>query len=90
MMFAGNRVYYTDPVTGKSRFIKPDASYTIDNIRFNTNYVSNNNSNSEMARELLAFEHMAEADPNAVNTIIIEYDDPLQSKTDEIKETTCE
>lgn len=86
---AGNRVYFTDPDSGKSRFIKPDASYTIDNIRFNTNYVSNNKLKSEMVREMRAFEHMVEADPNAVNSIIIEYTDPLQPKTDEIKETNC-
>ncbi len=42
-----------------------------------------------MVREMRAFEHMVEADPNAVNSIIIEYTDPLQPKTDEIKETNC-
>jgi len=82
----GDRVYYTDSVTGKTGYVKPDASYDIDDVRFNTNYVSNSSSSSEMAREFSAFDHMADADPNAVNTLIIEYDDPLAPKPDEKKD----
>ena len=93
----GNYVYYTDSVTGKQRYIRPDASYTIDGVRYNTNYVSNNTSLSELERELTAYEHMVEADPDAVNTLVINYDDPLKPKTDdttneitdEIKEEKC-
>ena len=81
----GDKVYYIDSETGKSRVIKLDAAYTIDNIRFNTNYVSNNNSNSSMERELIAFEHMAEADPDVVNTLVIEYEDPFASNQSEIE-----
>ena len=86
---AGNKVYYIDPATGKSRIIKPDAGYTIDGVRFNTNYVSNNRSKSAIKREMEAYEHMVEADPEAVNTLIILYDDPLKPKTDEIEEEKC-
>jgi len=66
--------------------VRPNASYDIDDVRFNTNYVSNSRSSSEMAREFSAFDHMADADPNAVNTLIIEYDDPLAPKPDEKKD----
>lgn len=81
----GNRVYYTNPETGKTGYIKPDAAYTMDGVRFNTNYVSNSNSPSEMEREIAAFNNMANADPNAVNTLIIEYDDPFVPNSDEKK-----
>lgn len=51
---AGNKVYYIDPATGKSRIIKSDAGYTIDGVRFNTKYVSKNQSKSEIKREMAA------------------------------------
>ena len=86
---AGNDVFYIDSVTGKKRRIFPDAGYTIDGVRFNTNYVSNNRSKSGMEREMEAFKHMAEADPDAVNTLVILYDDPLKPKTEEIEEEKC-
>ncbi len=94
---SGNYVSYTDPVTNRQRRIRPDASYTIDGVRYNTNYVSNNNSLSELKRELTAYQHMIEADPDAINTLVINYDDPLKQKTDdmpnkksdEIKEEKC-
>ncbi len=52
-------------------------------VRYNTNYVSDNSSSSELIRELAAYQHMAEADPDAVNTLAINYDDPLKPKTDD-------
>ena len=81
----GNRVYYTDPSTGKTGHIKPDASYVIGDTRFNTNYVSNSRSASEMGREMAEFNHMVDADPNAVNTIIIDYDNQLATEPEKNK-----
>ncbi|MGN0402833.1 MAG: RHS repeat-associated core domain-containing protein, partial [Acetatifactor sp.] len=94
---SGNFVTYTDPVTNRQRRIQPDASYTIDGVRYNTNYVSDNSTLSGLERELTAYQHMVEADPDAVNTLVVNYDDPLKPKTDdtvneisdEIKEETC-
>ena len=50
-----------------------------------------------MKRELTAYQHMVEATPNAVNTLVVNYEDPLKPKTDdttneisdEIKEESC-
>lgn len=67
----------------------PDALYTIDG--------SNNSSSSEVTRELTVFQHMSGADPGSVNTLVVDYDDPLKPKaddteneiTDEMKEEKC-
>ena len=57
--------------------IRPDASYVINGVRYNTNYVSNYrlNNNRELNRELKAFKKMYEADTNAVNRLVFQYDD---------------
>jgi len=86
-----------DPGTNKQRHIRPDASYTIDGIRYNTNYVSNNSTLSGVNGELSAYQHMVEADPDAVNVLVIKYNDPFKQKkdgttnemTDKIKEGKC-
>ena len=66
----GNRVYSSD-----GHYVKPDASYTLNGVRYNTNYVSNyklNNTRS-LNDELAAFRRMVEADPNAVNRLVFDY-----------------
>lgn len=64
----GARVYSS---TGGYR--KPDASYVLNGNRYNTNYVSNPNSLSELQRELAAFLSMLNNDPNAMNCLKIKY-----------------
>lgn len=64
----GARVYSS---TGGYR--KPDASYVLNGNRYNTNYVSNPNSLSELQRELAAFLSMLNNDPNAINCLKIKY-----------------
>ena len=56
---------------GKHR--RPDASYVIDETRYNTNYVSNPNNAEEVERELEAFIEICNADPDAVVSLIFEY-----------------
>lgn len=66
----GNRVYYDG-----SHYIKPDASYTLDGVRYNTNYISNytfSNLN-DISREFNNFIHMVQADPTAVNRLVYVY-----------------
>ena len=66
----GNRVYYNG-----SHYVRPDASYTIDGIRYNTNYISNHSLNNlnEISREFESYIHMVQADPSAVNRLIFIY-----------------
>lgn len=56
---------------GKHR--RTDASYVIDETRYNTNYVSNPNNAEEVERELEAFIEICNADPDAVVSLIFEY-----------------
>lgn len=63
----GNRVY------SNGTYTRPDASYVMDGVRYNTNYVSNPNDINEIERELEAFAKMVEADPNAVNRLVFNY-----------------
>lgn len=61
----GEKIYYNG-----SKYIKPDAAYTIDGVRYNTNYVSNINN---FLIEFDAFMDIYFADPEAVNRLIINY-----------------
>ena len=60
---------------GKHR--RPDASYVIDETRYNTNYVSNPNNAEEVERELEAFIEICNADPDAVVSLIFEYQEDI-------------
>ena len=62
---------YVLDAQGKHR--RPDASYVIDGVRYNTNYVSNPNNVDEVKREIEAFLAMSEADPDAVYSLIFDY-----------------
>ena len=66
----GNRVYYDG-----THYIRPDASYTIDGVRYNTNYISNQSLTNlnEISREFNSFIHMVQADPSAVNRLVYIY-----------------
>ena len=66
----GNRVYKTN-----GSYTKPDASYVINGVRYNTNYVSNYNLDNikELNREIEAFNKMIEADPDAVTRLVFQY-----------------
>ena len=64
----GNRVYYDE-----KHYIKPDASYVMNGKRYNTNYVSNPNSSSEVEREIKAYLNMCKSDPQAYNRLIFRY-----------------
>ena len=66
----GNRVYYSG-----HRYTRPDASYIIGGTRYNTNYVSNYmlDNPAEISREWEAFINMQNADPNAVNMLVLIY-----------------
>jgi hypothetical protein len=61
----GERVYAPD-----GSYLYPDASYVLDGIRYNTNYVSNLN---DLEREIRAFEKMSLADADAVHTLMYRY-----------------
>ena len=65
----GNRVY------SNGNFMKPDASYIMNGVRYNTNYVSKYTLDNQMEinREFEAFKKMYNADPNAVNILILQY-----------------
>jgi len=66
----GNRVY-----TSNGGYTKPDASYVIDGVRHNTNYVSNYKLDNvkELNREIDAFNKMIKADPDAVTRLVFQY-----------------
>ena len=64
----GNRVFYD----GK-HYVKPDASYVVEGRRYNTNYVSNPYSKSELSREIDAYVNMCKADPKAYNRLKVRY-----------------
>ena len=61
----GEKIYYEG-----NKYRRPDASYTLDGVRYNTNYVSDLNS---YLKEFDAFMDIYFADPNAVNRLIINY-----------------
>ncbi len=66
----GNRVYSSD-----GKYTRPDASYILGDIRYNTNYISNDRlvNIDELNRELEAFQRMIDADPNAINSLVFKY-----------------
>ena len=66
----GDRVFYNGNST------RPDASYVLDGVRYNTNYISNRelNNTNELNRELDAFKRMVAADPDAITTLVFHYD----------------
>ena len=66
----GNRVYAVG-----GTYTRPDASYVLNGKRYNTNYISNYmlNDIDELNRELIAFQRMVEADPNAITRLVFDY-----------------
>lgn len=62
---------YVVDALGKHR--RPDASFIIDEIRYNVNFVSNPSNLNELNRELDVFLKMAAADPDSICSLIFKY-----------------
>ena len=71
----GNQVDIDGNIVKANRQRKPDAAYTLNGKRYNTNYVSNYelDNTRELNRELQAFLDMCKADPNTQNSLVFQY-----------------